>query len=551
MKKLSFVLSLFSSLIGLSQNIGIGTTTPSSNALLELSSNTKGLLLPRLNNVAMSSLGFTGPDGLLIYNSDQNGLFIRRNGQFVRLSDTSRPFVLPYNNNATSSSYLFQLQNFGTGGVFNGLTSGSLAAVRGEGFGSGNAIEGNAGSGNGAYFTSSSGNALVTNNGFVGLGTITPAYQMDVNGRSRIRYNANTAGIWYNKVDNTEGAFVGMVNDSTFGFFGNAPVGSWKVGIDVKNGLMGIGNLNPVAPLTFANTIGDKIGLYTSSPTSQYGLGIQGSLMQLYSSDVTSDIAMGYGSSNSFTENFRFKGNGGMHIGKYSTWSSVADTRKLNWGDGDYVYIAEDNADDQMNLRAGRFTFNVGNVGIGISDAVFPLDVSGRMRLRTNGANTAGIWFNKPDNTQGTFIGQYDATNFGIWGPGSSGSWKFLFDGSDGTMRIGTTLKATGYLLNVGGKIIAEELRVSLQGSWPDYVFNDDYKRLTIPQLESYLRENKHLPNMPAAHDIETNGQSVGELQRKMVEKIEELNLYIIDLNKKMEGQAKEIAELKKGPVSQ
>ena len=107
-----------------------------------------------------------------------------------------------------------------------------------------------------------------------------------------------------------------------------------------------------------------------------------------------------------------------------------------------------------------------------------------------------------------------------------------------GAVCIGTKTVATGYMLNVGGKIIAEEVRVQLENAWPDYVFDKAYKLRSLPELETYINEHKHLPNIPAAAEVEKSGVALGDMQQKMVEKIEELNLYVIDLQK-------QIAELK------
>jgi len=186
-----------------------------------------------------------------------------------------------------------------------------------------------------------------------------------------------------------------------------------------------------------------------------------------------------------------------------------------------------------------------GNVGIDNSNPAFKLDVNGRVRIR-HGGEGAGLWFNKNDETQGTFIGTYDNTNFGIWGPGAVGSWKFLFDGSDGVLRIGTTKKASGYLVNVGGKIIAEEVRVTLQAAWPDYVFENTYNLMPLEELEQHILQNKHLPNIPKATTLENEGIALGVMQSKIMEKVEELSLYIIELNKKLKEQESEINQLKK-----
>ncbi len=100
-------------------------------------------------------------------------------------------------------------------------------------------------------------------------------------------------------------------------------------------------------------------------------------------------------------------------------------------------------------------------------------------------------------------------------------------------VQSGATLPA-GYLLAVDGKIISEELKVQLSGSWPDYVFQDNYNLKSFDHLRSYIKENKHLPNIPAAAEVEKNGIEVGDMQKRMVEKIEELTLYILQLEERL-----------------
>jgi hypothetical protein len=102
-------------------------------------------------------------------------------------------------------------------------------------------------------------------------------------------------------------------------------------------------------------------------------------------------------------------------------------------------------------------------------------------------------------------------------------------------VQSGATLPA-GYLLAVDGKIISEELKVQLSGSWPDYVFQDNYDLKSFDHLRSYIKENKHLPNIPAAAEVEKNGIEVGDMQRRMVEKIEELTLYILQLEERLKA---------------
>ncbi len=100
-------------------------------------------------------------------------------------------------------------------------------------------------------------------------------------------------------------------------------------------------------------------------------------------------------------------------------------------------------------------------------------------------------------------------------------------------LRIGTTTGATGYALSVNGKAICTEMRVQLQSQWPDYVFGESHQRLSLDALESFIQEEKHLPGLPSAAQVEAQGGiDLGEMQRLTVEKVEELTLYILELKK-------------------
>ena len=109
-----------------------------------------------------------------------------------------------------------------------------------------------------------------------------------------------------------------------------------------------------------------------------------------------------------------------------------------------------------------------------------------------------------------------------------------------GGVGIGTSTIPAGYKMVVDGKVGFREAYVKLSGSWPDYVFSGNYELNSIDHLEKSLSLNKKLPGFPSAEQIELDGQNIGEIQRLQQEKIEELYLYIIDLNKKIELLQKE-----------
>jgi len=104
------------------------------------------------------------------------------------------------------------------------------------------------------------------------------------------------------------------------------------------------------------------------------------------------------------------------------------------------------------------------------------------------------------------------------------------------TTMIGTGAPAVGYLLSVNGKIMAEEVRVQLDSAWPDYVFSNDYNLMSLKETASYIKQNKHLPGIPNAKTVEEEGIQLGEMNKMLLEKIEELTLHVIDLSKKVEA---------------
>ncbi|MBA3899208.1 MAG: hypothetical protein H0X62_03210 [Bacteroidetes bacterium] len=88
--------------------------------------------------------------------------------------------------------------------------------------------------------------------------------------------------------------------------------------------------------------------------------------------------------------------------------------------------------------------------------------------------------------------------------------------------------------MSVHGKIIAEEIEVKLANTWPDYVFEKDYQLISLEQVKKHIEAEKHLPGMPSAKEVEENGLALGEMQRLMMEKIEELFLHTIKLNEEL-----------------
>lgn len=105
-----------------------------------------------------------------------------------------------------------------------------------------------------------------------------------------------------------------------------------------------------------------------------------------------------------------------------------------------------------------------------------------------------------------------------------------------GGVAIGGVRVPAGVRLAVGGKVLCEEMEVQLQGSWPDFVFEDSYPLMPLDELEKSLTVNRHLPGVPSAKTVAREGINVGEMQGKLLQKVEELTLYVIQMNKDVES---------------
>src|SRR6185436_2454936 len=101
------------------------------------------------------------------------------------------------------------------------------------------------------------------------------------------------------------------------------------------------------------------------------------------------------------------------------------------------------------------------------------------------------------------------------------------------------------HTLSVKGDIIAERVQVALYPNWPDYVFTNDYKLKSIYELENFIELNSHLPEMPTQEEVKCDGYDLADMDAKLLQKIEELSLYIIQLKKENDVLKKEVSAIK------
>ena len=148
------------------------------------------------------------------------------------------------------------------------------------------------------------------------------------------------------------------------------------------------------------------------------------------------------------------------------------------------------------------------------------LDNDGRLKLRSVTGN--GFAFRNTWNT-GDIL---NITDFG--------------------MGIGTSYIPPGFQLAVNGNVIATSVTVKLKDNWPDYVFASTYRLQSLPALKIYLAQNHHLPEVPSAGDVANDGANLGEINRLLLKKVEELTLYLIEKDDEIKRQDNRIIRLEK-----
>lgn len=199
-----------------------------------------------------------------------------------------------------------------------------------------------------------------------------------------------------------------------------------------------------------------------------------------------------------------------------------------------------------------ELTLMNGNVGFGVIEPKEKLDMVGNIYLRNMrnaiGAGTSVSFSSYDNNSPGPKISSYmdyaEGTNSRsrlILSSYSKG-YKNELTLMDGNVGIGTISPTER--LSVNGNISAAEIKVEAR-NWPDYVFSKKYELPSLLEIEDYIVKNGHLSGMPTAREAETNGVSLGDMNAKLLRKIEELTLHLIILEKSNKKQQLEINELK------
>lgn len=370
-----------------------------------------------------------------------------------------------------------------------------------------------------AQWTSSSGNTTTSDN--IGIGTSSPGTKLtvyqpqatgspwfanstfnvmsqfgnDANGNFGILAKnggvANYSGLWLNNsfdifsYNNNSGWFRVMHNDAT----------------------------KSIPSISFLPEGSGNVGIGTTNPT--------------YSLDISNNYPTIRLNSTSSTEP------GGAIRGNSSTWI-------LGWngqsGQEDISLGTQDNSGSRtLTFAAGGMSrmkiLSNGNTGIGTTSPRSRLDINGAISITSEiGLPSAGVGVELSYQTStghGRLL-SFDRTNniYKVFNLNDN-----LYIGGVGS-NIGIGTPSPDEKLTVNGTIHSTEVKVTPSVPTPDYVFEPDYKLASLEEIKAYVDKNHHLPEIPSAKEIEKKGISLGDMNMKLLKKIEELTLYLVEQQK-------------------
>lgn len=513
----------------MAQSVSINTdaSAPHQSAMLDIKSDSKGLLMPRLTTLQRTSIA--GPaTGLTVFDMDTYSYWMYRgdiNGGWVELMNS-----IDKHWNKTGTH------------VFN------------------------------------------ANTGNIGIGTSTPASKLTINDINPVIGMLNNGmAVGHIQADGFD-MKIGTHPDNPVGDIIFQPKGIDRITIS-ESGKLGIGTSAPTALLSInsSNNGQARLDFHENNVIKSYINSSAGNLtLGTDFNNAAGTIRFQTGNNNRMT----IDPSGQVGIGTSSPSSILtisSNDPKIQLKDGitDVGFVQLVNDDIKMGTNANNSTGSFivstkgvdrlavthnGNVGIGTLSSFYKLEVNGTskftddMRLdgelytknielsasnaapqvkliRSGNLITTG-YLNIDDDNHLKLSKNFNGGGIIIDANTSSGTKRFYASKAN-QFNFGTGLTPVGYTVSVEGKVIATDFTTSAIANWPDYVFADNYELKPLAQVKKFISENKHLPNIPPAKEIEKGGVHLGDMSKRLMEKVEELTLYIINLQEQIDALKK------------
>lgn len=250
------------------------------------------------------------------------------------------------------------------------------------------------------------------------------------------------------------------------------------------------------------------------------------------------------------TPNFMLGTDANGNVYKYPYQTGGTGTADADWlkPDGSVALSIDDdiytNGKVGINVQFPAATLHVNGTvrlenlssGIAAPDFILGTDIDGNVSKyipQAGGGSIADADWLQPDGTVSYSINNNIYTNGKV---------------SIGTSNIPTTVGSedvSSYSLFVKGGVLTEEVRVAVVSDWADYVFKKDYQLPTLKEVEQQIVNAGHLKDIPSEKEVKENGVDLLEMNKLLLKKVEELTLYLIEIDKKMAKQEQELKEIK------
>ena len=526
-------------------NIGIGTTTPGNRLSIATSvANTSGLQFVNLSGASPATIG---NGKVLSLDNNGNVILVNEMGGTGTGWGAENGLNTPNANTIQLGGSLLQTTNIDLGTDFN------------------------------FHFNRSTNNLLsIYSNGNIGIGGPNADARISL---PNVHESSYATGItWFNDqptqygIHRTAGPWVGpdwqqlrigwltgIVLDPGTDFV-KSYVDIKGRGLRVTEGNVGIGNAAPHSMLEVGINAGDDVTPYTPSIWDAYSARFNNGNVSIFSSGSLNTAG------DSYQLNFysRYYDGGQGHITNKSAYlkgtsTTVRKTEQSTWeGCGTLVLGSTNTTYNPIGFAdVPAMYLSNGQVGIGVAtpaaqfhtngsvrfagltndnakDKILVSDANGNLFYRDAATlGTAGWGFGGNSVAASSTIGTI--SNFDL--PIITNNTERMRIGANGNVGIGTTSIAT-YKLSVDGNIRTRKIHVD-QDTWADYVFDNNYQLRSIKELEQYIQTQKHLPDVPSAAEVKKEGLDLGDNQAILLKKIEELTLYVIEQNKRIDGQQK------------